>query len=127
MPETALLTTRELCAATGATPRMIQYWVDTGLLKCACRRPSKPGQFSARRFEPREVLRARLAATLWKRGVGFIARRRALMALARRKAPAAPFWIVAEGREVHFAKSKRDVIEIALAATRGVVVVEVAA
>jgi hypothetical protein len=127
MPKPALLTTAELCAASGATKRQVQVWSEYGLLKCSMVKMSGRGRGHVRGFHEREVLCARVAATLWKRRVGSIARRRALTMLAQNLKLDPPFWLIVEGRDVHLTRVKRDVIEIALGATRGVVVVEVAA
>jgi hypothetical protein len=113
-PAPTALTTRELCAATGASARQIRYWLRTGLID-----PS----------DPIWLIRLRLA--LVKRfGTNAEVAERVLLACAiRRRRPSAPFFVVTDslGKNLQITRSKRRVFSIAKNATRGVVVVEVEA
>jgi hypothetical protein len=123
--DTATLTTRELCAATGATERQIQWWSQEGIL-----RPQLmpgPGYNGRSRVFPRsELPLARLAVRLGKH---YASTRRRVIAAIRRAHVVPPYFVVFDrlGRRVRFAECGLDVIEIAIAAKGGVLVCEVKA
>lgn len=115
------LTTRELCAATGATERQLQWWEETNLLQCE----KYGGSGHSRVFSRSEVPLVRLALRLHH----FPSARRRVIAAIRRHHMIPPYFVVfdAKGRRVRFADSNADVIEIATAAKGGVLVCEVRA
>lgn len=118
------LTTRELCAATGATEREVQYWYETGLIHCG--HVAGRGRAGIQCIFPRaELTLARLVKQLYR----FPSGRRRVVAAIRRHRMIPPYFVVfdAKGRRVRFADSNADVIEIATAAKGGVLVCEVRA
>lgn len=127
-PTTAIrptLTTRELCAATGATEREIQYWQETGLLQCVKESLSSYGCITRKVFPRTELPLARLAKRLGR----FPSGRRRVVAAIRRAQMIPPYFVVFDksGRRVRFAACGLDVVDIAIAAKSGVLVCEVKA
>jgi hypothetical protein len=121
---TGLLTTNELCAATGATLREIQWWCQEGMLQPDAGR-RQGGGLPIRVFEPFEVAMTRLALCMRHYPK---AKRRAIAAV--RRAHSLPRYLVIEGRtgkKIHFAATNAEVLELAKAARGGVIVAEVKA
>ena len=115
------MTTRELMAATGVTERQVQWWAETGLLRCHLRD-------ARREFDPSEAILARVGLRL----VHFPSARRRVIATLRKRLAAErpqrpPFFIVTDvhGRDIRFARTTGELVKVALNAQEGIVIAEV--
>jgi DNA-binding transcriptional MerR regulator len=112
------MTTRELMAATGVTERQVQWWAETGLLRCHLRG-------ARREFDPSEAILARVGLRL----VHFPSARRRVIATLRKRPQRPPFFIVTDvhGRHIRFARTTGELVKVALNAQEGIVIAEMSA